>query len=352
VLEVFDQGDLMILFQEIHLRAMEAAQKFKRAEADLIAILQEVESTRTFFKLGYTSLFQYVVQSLSLSESVAANFVTVSRKAKEFPALQLAIDQGDITVSKARKVTAVLTAENQEEWVKKAVELPQRKLEEQVANLAPETSIRDGVRPITETLSQLKVGISRELEEKLKRVQDLESQRTKRAVKLSEALEVLADLYLEKKDPVKKAERVLAKKEDDADACVVRRVDPLHRTDSRAGIRAERIGSQADNRADRIGSQADNRADRTGSQADNRADRTGSQADSRTDSRALSSEIRHRVNLRDGGRCTHTQDGKRCESRRWLDIHHIVLRSHGGTDDLENLKTLCSSHHRMEHQAA
>jgi hypothetical protein len=102
-----------------------------------------------FFSLGYTSLFQYVVQSLELSESVAANFITVSRKAKEFPALQSAINEGKITVSKARKVTAVLTSENQEEWVNKAVELPQKKLEEQVASIAPETKIREGVKPVT-----------------------------------------------------------------------------------------------------------------------------------------------------------------------------------------------------------
>jgi hypothetical protein len=289
----------MILFQEIHQRALTAAQSFKKAEADLIAILQEVESSRTFFKLGYTSLFQYVVQSLQLSESVAANFVTVARKAKEFPALQRAIDQGDLTVSKARKVTAVLTSENQEEWVKKAVELPQRKLEEQVANLAPETAIRDGIKPITEKLSQLKVGISRELEEKMRRVQDLESQRTGRSVKLAETLEALVDLYLEKKDPLKKAERVLAK-ENNADACVVRHVNRLNQSDTHT----------------------------------------------------VPAKIKHQVNLRDGGRCTHTEDGERCESRRWLDVHHIVLRSHGGTNDVENLTTLCSSHHRMEHRAA
>jgi 5-methylcytosine-specific restriction endonuclease McrA len=284
-------------FQEIHQKAVEAAQRFKKAEADLISVLQEVESSKTFFELGYTSLFQYVVQSLELSESVAANFITVSRKAAEFPALQSAITEGKITVSKARKVTAVLTLENQEEWVNKAVELPQKKLEEQVASIAPETKIREGVKPVTENLSQLKMGISKELEEKLKRVQDLESQRTRRAVQLSEALEALVDLYLEKKDPIKKAERVL---KSDADACVARHAD-----------RAAQSGN-----------------------------------------RSIPAKTKHQVTLRDGGQCTHTDNGKRCGTRRWLDVHHIILLSQGGINELENLTTLCSAHHRMEHKAA
>jgi 5-methylcytosine-specific restriction endonuclease McrA len=270
-------------FQEIHQKAVQAAQRFKKAEADLISVLQEIESSKTFFKLGYTSLFQYVVQSLQLSESVASNFITVSRKAKEFSALQAAIDEGKITVSKARKV--------------KAVELPQKKLEEQVAIVAPETKALNGVKPIAENLSQLKVGISKELEEKLKRVQDLESQRTRRAVKLSETLEALVDLYLEKKDPVKKAERVLKR---DADACVARHVTQV----------------------------------------------------SQSDTGQIPAKTKYQVTLRDGRQCTHTENGKRCEARRWLDVHHIILRSQGGTNALENLATLCSAHHRMEHKVA
>jgi hypothetical protein len=162
-----------------------------------------------------------------------------------------------------------LTLENQEEWVGKAVELPRRKLEEEVAIVAPEASVRDGVKPISWGLSQLKVGISKEFEAKLKRVQDLESQRTRRAVKISEALEASVDLYLEKKDPVKKAERFLVR-ENNADACVARHVSGV----IRSGI--------------------------------------------------IPAKTKHQV----------------------------IPRSQGGTDGLENLTTLCSAHHRMEHKAA
>ena len=35
-----------------------------------------------------------------------------------------------------------------------------------------------------------------------------------------------------------------------------------------------------------------------------------------------------------------------CSSRRGLEVHHIVFRSHDGSDDPENLVTLCHGHHR------
>ena len=55
---------------EIHKRALEVAARFKQAKADLISVLQEVDACRVFLELGYTSLFNYCIQALGLSESV------------------------------------------------------------------------------------------------------------------------------------------------------------------------------------------------------------------------------------------------------------------------------------------
>ena len=66
--------------------------------------------------------------------------------------------------------------------------------------------------------------------------------------------------------------------------------------------------------------------------------------------RHINSALRHQVTLRDQGRCTHTNSrGERCEDQRWIDIHHVIPRHKGGQDTLENLTTLCSSHHRLVH---
>ncbi len=49
----------------------------------------------------------------------------------------------------------------------------------------------------------------------------------------------------------------------------------------------------------------------------------------------------HRVFERDGWRCTVPG----CSSRRNLHDHHIVFRSAGGSNELENRTTLCAWHH-------
>lgn len=284
---------------KIHEKALEVATRFKRAEADLISVLQEVEMAHVFVTLGYMSLFNYCVQALGLSESVASNFVTVARKAREVPVLQSAIQAGELSVSKARKIAPVLTLANQEEWVEKAKILSTRKLEEEVARVAPREATPERMKFVAEDRLELRLGISKSLKEKLERVRDLESQRTAMPVSIEETLDVLLDVYLESKDPVKRAERVLKKKGINASASVTGHANRVDLSENR---------------------------------------------------QLIPSSIRHQVQLRDGGQCAHVRaSGERCENRRWLDIHHVRPRNEGGGNGLENLVTLCSAHHRMEH---
>jgi hypothetical protein len=50
----------------------------------------------------------------------------------------------------------------------------------------------------------------------------------------------------------------------------------------------------------------------------------------------------HRVFARDGWRCTVPG----CTSQRNLHAHHVLFRSAGGGDELDNLVTLCAAHHQ------
>lgn len=39
-----------------------------------------------------------------------------------------------------------------------------------------------------------------------------------------------------------------------------------------------------------------------------------------------------------------------CGTRRNLEVHHLLYRSHGGKDDLDNLLTLCHRCHAAVHE--
>lgn len=110
------------LSDQIHQKAIDASARYLRAESELIEILQQVEQHQVFLRRGHSSLFAYVVKELGLSGSVAYNLISVSRKAREVPELKAEIQEGNITLSNARKIVPVLNQENKTEWLKKARE--------------------------------------------------------------------------------------------------------------------------------------------------------------------------------------------------------------------------------------
>ena len=66
--------------------------------------------------------------------------------------------------------------------------------------------------------------------------------------------------------------------------------------------------------------------------------------------KALPAHLKHQVYLNNNGQCASTdKEGKRCVSRRFLEIHHIQPLSRGGLDEIDNLTLLCSGHHKAEH---
>ena len=272
---------------DLHERAVEIAGRFHRAESELIDILQKIDDQKLYFDMGFTSLFDYSVKALKLSEANAYNFITVARKSKSVPELKEAIAAGLINVSKARKITPVLTPENKNYWLTLAQELPKAKLEKEVAKNCPSQMVSERAQYVSEDRLKLTLGVSEEVMDLLKRVQDLESQRTGKAVSFEETLKVALELYVEKKDPVEKAKRNI-------------------KTVHQPVLGQVEIPFQRN---------------------------------------SLAQRIKNQIHLRDQGQCTQ----KGCQNTKWLQIHHKIPISHGGTNDLQNLETLCSQHHRMKH---
>ncbi len=59
--------------------------------------------------------------------------------------------------------------------------------------------------------------------------------------------------------------------------------------------------------------------------------------------------VKRAVYLRDRGRCTYVaKDGRRCDSRRFLQFDHIHGRAVGGAFTADNVRLRCGAHNRLE----
>ena len=295
----------------VHERALGAALAFRQAEAGLLDALICVEREKVFVKLGFSSMFTYAVQALGLSESVAYSAIAVARKACEVPALRVVISQGELSISKAKKIVPVITVENQEEWIEKAKVMPSRKLEKEVAGKNPRASTPERAMYVTAYRLSLSLGVSEELMLKFRRAQDQVSQARAKAASLEETLEVVLEFYLKHKDPVEKAKRVIAKKGIQNPSVPVKKVVTVTSSDG---------------------------------------DNSSQPNEPETQRMPIPAPIEHQVHLRDQHLCQFPRPGGSiCGARRWVDIHHIQEVSKGGRHEVHNLITLCKAHHREVH---
>jgi hypothetical protein len=279
--------------------------------------LQQVDERRTYLHYGRSSLFHYAVQELHLSESVAYNLISVTRKAREVPELRNKIERGEITLTNARKIAPVLTAENQIEWLAKASVLSQRELEKEVVKIRPELSTPERAKYVTETRLKLELGISENELLKLRRAQNLLSQFNQRAISLEETLIEMTDFYLSHRDPVEKASRILAKK---SEGTVALQAEPTAQAKPITQPKTTAFNQKQIKRE------------------------------------PIPALLLHQVNLRDQRKCCFAMKSEgnssfvvKCGQSRWIEIHHRIPVSAGGKNTLENLITLCSTHHRFLH---
>ncbi len=273
---------------EIHQEAKSNAIHFRKSHSKLLETLIRVDRHKIYKQFDYPNLHEYCTRWLGLTGAEAYSFGGVAQKAQEIPEMKTMIDEGKIHISNARRVVSVITPENKDIWLEKAAALSQHELRRAVVTEKPELEQKARIKPITGTRSRLELGIAVDLEVKLKKVCDLLSQKRQRDVSLEEALEFMTNGFLEKYDPVKKAERNLCP---DTRQVIVR------------------------------------------------------------PGRFVAAQVTHEVNARDRRECQFRYpDGSRCGQRRWVEVHHLRPVAEGGMGITGNLVTLCSAHHRQEHR--
>lgn len=118
--------------QKLHEEALLCAKNYRQAEAALLEIIMKVDACRLYRKFALNSTFTYCIDKLTLSESVAYNFINVARKSQEIPELKIAIQSGQLSITKARTIVPVLTTINHSQWITKAVAVSKRQLEKEV----------------------------------------------------------------------------------------------------------------------------------------------------------------------------------------------------------------------------
>ncbi|MEK7355656.1 MAG: HNH endonuclease [Bdellovibrionota bacterium] len=267
--------------------------------AEILHHLREVENRRLYSAHGFSSLFAYATERLGYSEDQAARRISAMRLLKEIPEIEQKIESGALTLTHLSKAQTLFRQEKkaqrprsvaQKLFVLSQLESSSKRDAEKV--LERESFVTPVAKPAAPPVSLDQFGEA--LQVKLTRLLDLKA-RSSAGVSLNELIDQLADLGLEKWDPIKKAERANLRKQN-------RNADAADSANDDASIHAPvRVTSKA-----------------------------------RT-TRYIEASARHALFIRDRGCCGN------CGSTRNIEIDHIVPFALGGSNDLENLRLVCRS---------
>jgi 5-methylcytosine-specific restriction endonuclease McrA len=295
----------------IHSCALAVSSNYLKLEFEMIDVLSDAERTKVFQRLGYPSLFRYAVDCLGLSEAISYALISIARKSKEVPQLKTS----GLSVSKASRIVSILDRGNARELIRFAKNHTSKQIDAEVARRNPKAALPDRIKMISGDAAQLSVTVSREFLEMLKRVEALEARSGSRGA--GAALEAALKVYLQHKDPVAKAQRAQQRKAKD----LVKKRETGPR---RFKIREKEVQVEPE--------------------VELCARRVGDENRSDSQRIPLTADQKHAVFARDKGLCTV------CGSDRWVEIHHVQPVSQGGSNDPENLTTLCGFHHSLVHE--
>jgi len=339
----------------------------RRVTAELVAHLAEVEHRRLHLHAACSSLFEYCVTRLGLSEDEACRRIEAARLGRRFPELFPLLAEGELSLSVAALLKPYLSEANHRELFQLLAGRSVRQARERLAARFPRPDVRSSVRklPVGRSAGRIEsvpgaacqrvagseaavpgVGTRFQLEAPSAgaaavhgktRIEPLSAERYRvqftAGVSLKQKLELSRDLMLHQNPSGELAPIV----EQALDLLLERLMQRRFGRKARASRAPNLIASGTTRQA----------ATPSSSVSPMEKAEARQPAPSRGSAR-IGNATRRIVSQRDGLCCTWVDpSGKRCASRAWLEFDHRVPRGKAGGSAVENVRLLCRAHNRL-----
>ena len=326
----------------------EHLQRERTSMVDTIEWLIYVNRYKHFISEGYYSLYDYLERGFGMTANQAFKRHTVVRQVDFFPDLMQHLRSGALSLSHIVVLAGHLTEANYEVIV--PLVLGQSVVE---AKRVVSAIGRDGEPTGLKPGYVLNLQISEEMRERLLRMRALFHNKGE-SVSFEELIDVALTEWLQRHDPVLRAQRALERREKKRLGAEVSGQDP------RPDIFEDIAGAEGTERLE-AATDAKERgelaayasplfkdiAEPSGEMVSAVDPGTGRDvAVSRN--RYIPALLRHQVMARDGGQCSYiSPEGVRCAARVHLEFDHKIPWSRGGGHSEENLRLLCFMHNQL-----
>ncbi|MBT4761119.1 MAG: NBPF family protein [Bdellovibrionaceae bacterium] len=160
---------------KLHNELLTLRENEKQLTSAILEKLQIMGGQRLYLKLGYSSLFDYLVRGLDYSETMAYQRQSCLRLSKELPEIKEKLDEGKLThsnISLAYKVIKNKSPEKKREVLKSIENKSFREAKKILAPMAPPVKVK---QQVYQDKVILKVELSHEEHKKLNQLKALKS---------------------------------------------------------------------------------------------------------------------------------------------------------------------------------
>ena len=289
----------------------------RQAERNAVVLFGEIHQRKLYRELGYSSIHLYAAQALGFSRTKTYEFIRLAESLEKLPRLKKRVKSGEVSWTKAREVVKVATPVTESEWIELAESKSRRQLEGEVARSRAARDRNESQGELVPLPSTPKAAPTPYMTFRLEAMSK---------AKLEAMIEKLMKLHRCSREQV-----LMMALEAFTGAEESTRVDSPYQV---IVHRCEECGTSEVAGTPLSKPEAEQVA------CDSRVLEPGKR------NRATIPPARRRdVLARDGHRCR----TKGCNAKHFLEVHHIVPRIRGGTNDEANLITLCSACHRLVH---
>jgi 5-methylcytosine-specific restriction endonuclease McrA len=304
-------------WKRVHARLRRIAKKRAALDREELQLIRKAIALAIWRHLGMTSIREYLEHVMGYGPTVASERVRVAEALDAMPALEHALDVGELSYSAVREISRIATAKTEGAWVTACRGKNQRQIEDLLSEREPgdrpESPRKPDLRAKDKTFRALKPATLAALA--VARLQ-LETERSER-LDDDELLAALASRVNGGDAPNKRAATQVA-----VTFCPACQITRQTAGNQAIALRPEEV-SRALCDAQWI-------------------DVTGQHRSVQD----ITPALRAKILARDHHRCRVPG----CRATRCIEIHHIVPRELGGPHTPENLITLCDGHHAAHHR--
>jgi hypothetical protein len=315
-------------------------QSHRRVTSDIIAHLGEVDERRVHVARGYSSLFEYCMKELGLSEDEAYRRIEVARMARQFPAMLDLLQAGRVSLSALALLKHHIETSNAGELLALVSGVSVRLAKERLAARFPLPHVADGVRKLPTPVQapiQNSPGASPDSAQGELRLPPPSTDSMRIASSVTTSTRAILEPLAEDRFLVKVTLTRTTRDKLELARDLMRHRNPDGRLDAVLEAALDALIDDFEKR--RFGKAKHPR-------------KAPTDLPSRA-SRAIPRASRRVAVDRDGIRCAFvSHDGHRCESRAFLEFDHVTPIGKGGGPESNNVRVLCRAHNRLEAERA